>query len=148
MKTTENSFGPPPSSKKRIVLSLSRKRKTTLVGSTFGRLMMTGWCSTPTLLLICSSFSRENGYPLLVCSSLSTAQMIFFWFWWFKQAPLGVHMVSTPPNFLNGWNLKLDGEIPISECPFLEEADFQVPSWTSGVQWKFNGKLRVDHGKF
>ena len=33
-----------------------------------------GWCSTPTLLLICSSFSRENGQPLLVCSSLSTAQ--------------------------------------------------------------------------
>ena len=34
----------------------------------------TGWCSTPTLLLICSSFSRENGHPLLICSSLSTAQ--------------------------------------------------------------------------
>ena len=34
----------------------------------------TGWCSTPTLLLICSSFSRENGYPLLICSSLSTPQ--------------------------------------------------------------------------
>ncbi len=34
----------------------------------------TGWCSTLTLLLICSSFSRENGYPLLICSSLSTAQ--------------------------------------------------------------------------
>ena len=32
---------------------------------------------TPTLLLICSSFSRKNGYPLLVCSSLSTAQNIF-----------------------------------------------------------------------
>ena len=28
----------------------------------------------PTLLLICSSFSRENGHPLLICSSLSTAQ--------------------------------------------------------------------------
>ena len=36
----------------------------------------TGWCSTPTLLLICSSFSRENGQPLLVCSSLITAQTI------------------------------------------------------------------------
>ena len=34
-----------------------------------------GWCSTPTLLLICSSFSRENGHPLLICSSLSTAQI-------------------------------------------------------------------------
>ena len=34
----------------------------------------TGWCLTLTLLLICSSFSRENGYPLLICSSLSTAQ--------------------------------------------------------------------------
>ena len=28
-------------------------------------------------MLICSSFSRENGYPLLICSSLSTAQIIF-----------------------------------------------------------------------
>ena len=25
-----------------------------------------GWCSTPTYLLICSSFNRENGYPLLI----------------------------------------------------------------------------------
>ena len=33
-----------------------------------------GWCSTPTYLLICSSFNRENGYPLLICSSLSTGQ--------------------------------------------------------------------------
>ena len=38
------------------------------------RLRSTGWCSTPTLLLICSSFSRENGHPLLIYSSLSTAQ--------------------------------------------------------------------------
>ena len=37
-----------------------------------------GWCSTPTVLLICSSFSRENGHPLLICSSLSTAQKAFF----------------------------------------------------------------------
>ena len=36
---------------------------------------LSGWCSTPTLLLICSSFSRENGYPFLICSSLSTAQL-------------------------------------------------------------------------
>ncbi len=34
----------------------------------------TGWCLTPTLLLICSSFSRENGHIFLICSSLSTAQ--------------------------------------------------------------------------
>ncbi len=34
-----------------------------------------GWCSTPTLLLICSSFSRENGHSLLICSSRSTAQL-------------------------------------------------------------------------
>ena len=33
-----------------------------------------GWCLTPTLLLICSSFSRENGHIFLICSSLSTAQ--------------------------------------------------------------------------
>ena len=34
----------------------------------------TGWCLTPTLLLICSSCSRENDHPLLICSSLSTSQ--------------------------------------------------------------------------
>ena len=34
----------------------------------------TGWCSTPTWLLICSSFSREDGHPLFICSSLSIAQ--------------------------------------------------------------------------
>lgn len=33
------------------------------------------WCSTPTLLLICSSFSAENGYPFLFCASLSRAQI-------------------------------------------------------------------------
>ena len=36
---------------------------------------ITGKCLTPTQLLICSSFSRENGHPLLICSSLSTAQI-------------------------------------------------------------------------
>ena len=35
----------------------------------------TGKCLTPTQLLICSSFSRENGHLLLVCSSLSTSQV-------------------------------------------------------------------------
>ena len=34
-------------------------------------------CSTLTLLLICSSFSRENGHPFLICSSLSTASDFF-----------------------------------------------------------------------
>ena len=38
--------------------------------------ILTGWCSTPTQLLICSSFNRENGHPLFICSSLSTAQLI------------------------------------------------------------------------
>ena len=38
-----------------------------------------GWCSTLTLLLICSSFCREKkGHRLLICSSLSTAQVVFF----------------------------------------------------------------------
>ena len=37
-----------------------------------------GWCSTLILLLICSSFSRENGHPLFICSSLS----MFFCFCW------------------------------------------------------------------
>ena len=36
---------------------------------------LSGWCSTPTLLLICSSFSRENCHFFLICSSLSTAQL-------------------------------------------------------------------------
>ena len=34
----------------------------------------TGKCLTPTQLLICSSFSRENVHLLLICSSLSTTQ--------------------------------------------------------------------------
>ena len=37
--------------------------------------VVTGKCLTPTQLLICSSFSRENGHPLLICSSLSTSQL-------------------------------------------------------------------------
>ena len=42
--------------------------------SSEGSLKSTGKCLTPTQLLICSSFSRENGYLLLICSSLSTSQ--------------------------------------------------------------------------
>ena len=42
---------------------------------TVGAKSIPGWCSTPTYLLICSSFNRENGCPLLLCSSLSTAQL-------------------------------------------------------------------------
>ena len=38
--------------------------------------ILSGWCSTPNQLLICSSFSRENGHPLLICSPLSTAQLL------------------------------------------------------------------------
>ena len=34
----------------------------------------TGKCSTPSPLLICSSFSKENCNLLLICSSLSTSQ--------------------------------------------------------------------------
>ncbi len=41
------------------------KKLTSLVGN------WPGWCSTLTLLLICSWFSRENGDPLPVCSSPS-----------------------------------------------------------------------------
>ncbi len=36
---------------------------------------VSGWCSTPNQLLICSSFSTKNGHPLLTCSSLSTSQV-------------------------------------------------------------------------
>ena len=56
----------------------------------------TGWCSTPTYLLICSSFNRENGTFFLICSSLSTNQeirasdkMVSF-FVGFKRARLAV----------------------------------------------------------
>ncbi len=38
-------------------------------------IFLAGKCLTPTQLLICSSFSRENGHVLLVCSSLSTSQL-------------------------------------------------------------------------
>ena len=37
-------------------------------------LWSSGWCSTPNQLLICSSFSREDCHPWLICSSLSTSQ--------------------------------------------------------------------------
>ena len=62
----------------------------------------TGKCLTPTQLLICSSFSRENGHLLLICSSLSTSQrkklhlaILRLWpflGWW-------VHVT-----IFNGWN--------------------------------------------
>ena len=42
---------------------------TSIFGSTPIFSCKTGWCSTPTQLLICSSFNRENGHPLLICSS-------------------------------------------------------------------------------
>ena len=46
-------------------------------GKGIGRMILSlaGKCSTPTQLLICSSFSRENGHLLLICSSLSTTQL-------------------------------------------------------------------------
>ena len=44
--------------------------------------MLPGWCSTPTLLLVCSSFSRENCHSLLICSSLSTCQLHMCFFFW------------------------------------------------------------------
>lgn len=37
----------------------------------------TGRCSIPNLLRTCSSFNRENGHPLLTCSSPCTTQLIF-----------------------------------------------------------------------
>ena len=46
-------------------------------GGIWKLMSFTGCCSTLTLLLICSSFSRENGHPLLICSSLSTAHVFF-----------------------------------------------------------------------
>ena len=53
------------------------KKKNTIGLGAFPQKMIPGWCSTPTQLLICSSFNRENGHPLLICSSLSTAQVPF-----------------------------------------------------------------------
>ena len=40
------------------------------------QLCFSGWCSTPILLLSCWWFSRENPHPLVICSSLSTAQFL------------------------------------------------------------------------
>ena len=37
---------------------------------------LTGWCSTPNLLLICFSFNRQNGHPLLICSSRYAAAQL------------------------------------------------------------------------
>ena len=55
----------------------------------------TGWLVLNLHLVatICSSFSRENGHIFLICSSLSTAQLI--WernFWWIAVVYIG----STP----------------------------------------------------
>ena len=47
----------------------------------------TSWCSTLTLLLICSSFSRENDHLLLIWSSLSTAQKNVMSSWWWLLHP-------------------------------------------------------------
>ena len=66
---------------------------------------LTGLCSTPNQLLICSSFSRENSHPLLICSSSSTSQLrvnrIFLritnspaFDGWFFPSPFGSGRVS------------------------------------------------------
>ena len=44
---------------------------------------LAAWCLTPNQLLMCLSFSRENGHPLFICSSLSTSQLIF------REFPIG-----------------------------------------------------------
>ena len=66
---------------KNSVTWTSRSRRSVVplmfkTGTYWSSCTITGWCSTPTLLLIWSSFSRENGHPLLICSSLSTVQII------------------------------------------------------------------------
>ena len=72
----------------------------------------TGWCLTPTLLLICSSFSRENGHIFLICSSLSTAQCNFLrrgrnaFFW-----PLGEVVKMGSPFFPSFTSVGLGVEI-------------------------------------
>ncbi len=40
--------------------------------------VLSGWCSTLTLLLMCSSSNMENCHPLLIRSSLSTAQLYIY----------------------------------------------------------------------
>ncbi len=67
--------------------------------------ILSGWCSTPTLLLICSSFSRENDYLLLICSSLSTSQ---FFCWEFGQLTRGNRQICNRKHFgteefCSGW---------------------------------------------
>ena len=69
-----------------IQYHLAPRDRQFLEPSTLGTI--TGWCSTPTLLLICSSFSRENGHLFLICSSLSTAQIKFEIIVWREVEPL------------------------------------------------------------
>ena len=57
---------------------------------------ITGWCSTPTLLLICSSFSRENCHQFLICSSLSTAQIIYFFLANFARSARSISKFKCP----------------------------------------------------
>ena len=62
---------------------------------------LTGWCSTLTLLLICSSFSRESDHPLLICSSLSTAQLRNQWV--FTPVLCGLSMFEGIHSDRYGW---------------------------------------------
>ena len=43
---------------------------------------LSGWCSTLTLLLICSSFNRENGHPLLMTAHHDQHQPVMFVGWY------------------------------------------------------------------
>ena len=87
-----------------------------------------GWCSTPTQLLICSSFSRENGHPLLICSSLSTAQSANGLACWFGAGPV----VWIPG--IKG--LGFLGPVPRFEGPKpLNAPNQQAKPWVAG--WGF-----------
>ena len=95
--------------KKRKVSKINGKKTQTSLS--FQSLVLTGKCLTPTQLLICSSFSRENGYLLLICSSLSTSLLspsfwggafpyflddssIIWHAWFFSQ--ISINIVNSP----------------------------------------------------
>jgi len=63
----------------------------------------TGWCSTPTLLLICSSFSRETGHPLQkFARHISHSPDLWFGSRWFGDSNPGSPLRITPSPFIRG----------------------------------------------
>ena len=80
---------------------------------------ISGWCLTPTLLLICSSFSRGYYHPLLICSSLSTCQIsnlkayYNFHSWFFFNHSCEMRTWNHPTYWYMPWAPKTHGKIKV-----------------------------------